>query len=83
MAIPKKGSRLVTVDGTVYRRRVRHKPTYCQGNGWTSLRFAAERAERPAFTLMVAEDEPAALLGERVSAGQGAFTTASISTGLP
>ncbi|MEV4356719.1 hypothetical protein [Nonomuraea sp. NPDC049625] len=28
MAIPKKGSPLITVDGTVIRWRVRHKPTY-------------------------------------------------------
>ena len=32
MAIPKKGSRLITVDGTGFRWRVRRKPTYCQGN---------------------------------------------------
>ncbi|MER5319826.1 hypothetical protein [Streptosporangium roseum] len=30
-AMPKKGSRLITV----YRWRVRHKPTYRQGNSWT------------------------------------------------
>ncbi|ACZ85064.1 hypothetical protein Aros01_06152 [Streptosporangium roseum] len=29
--MPKKGSRLITV----YRRRVRHKPTYRQGNSRT------------------------------------------------
>ncbi len=51
--MPKKGSRRTTVDGTVYRWRVRHKPTYCQGNGWTPLRFAVERAEEPEGVLVV------------------------------
>lgn len=32
VAIPKKGSRLISVDGTAYRWRIRHKPTYSQGN---------------------------------------------------
>ncbi|MFI6297620.1 hypothetical protein ACIBEJ_38915 [Nonomuraea sp. NPDC050790] len=33
MAIPKKGSRLITVDGVRYRWRIRHKPSYGQGIG--------------------------------------------------
>lgn len=53
MAIPKKGSRLITVDGTVFRWRVRHKPTYCQGMAWAPLSFAAERAEEPGAVLVV------------------------------
>lgn len=31
MAIPKKGSRLITVDGIVYRWWVRRKPTSARG----------------------------------------------------
>src|SRR5690242_2146820 len=53
VAIPKKGSRLITVDGTVFRWRVRHKPTYCQGMAWAPLSFAAERAEEPGAVLVV------------------------------
>lgn len=53
MAMPKKGSRLITVDGTVFRWRVRHRPTYSQGNGWSPLGFAVERAEKPGSVLVV------------------------------
>ncbi len=74
--MPKKGSRLIT--STVFGQRVSHKPTYRQGNSWSPLSSAVERAEEPgavlvwddsgqwgsAFTLTVAEDELAALLGE-------------------
>src|SRR5947209_166304 len=41
----KKGSRLITVDGVRYLWRVRNRPTYCQGNGWTPLILAVERAD--------------------------------------
>ena len=34
MSMPRKGSRLITVDGTIYRWPVRPKPTYCQGLDW-------------------------------------------------
>jgi hypothetical protein len=53
VALPKKGSRLITVSETVYRWRVRHKPTYCQGNGWTPMTFAIELAEKPGNALLV------------------------------
>ncbi|MEW1838733.1 hypothetical protein AB0392_12325 [Nonomuraea angiospora] len=53
MAIPKKGSRLITVDGTVFRWRVRHKPTYDEGMAWSPLSFAVERAEEPGAVLVV------------------------------
>ncbi|WP_245646847.1 hypothetical protein [Microtetraspora niveoalba] len=36
-----------------YRWRVRHKPTYCQGNGWTPMTFAVELAEKPGNVLLV------------------------------
>ncbi len=51
MAIPRKGSRLITVDGTVYRWRVRHKPTYCEGLGWSPLSFSVEHGTRPGSVL--------------------------------
>ncbi|MCO5995756.1 hypothetical protein [Actinoallomurus rhizosphaericola] len=53
MAMPKKGSRLITVDGTAYRWRVGHKPTYSQSDSWAPLTFAVERAEEPASVLLV------------------------------
>jgi hypothetical protein len=40
MAIPKKGSRPITVDGQDYRWFVRRKPTHCTGSGWTPLTVA-------------------------------------------
>lgn len=40
MAIPKKGSRPITVDGQSYRWFVRRKPTDCGGSGRTPLTVA-------------------------------------------
>jgi hypothetical protein len=51
--MPKKGSRLITVNGTGFRWRVSHKPTYSQGNSWSPLTFAVERAEEPGGVLVV------------------------------
>lgn len=48
--MPKKGSRLIT--STVFRRRVSHKPTYRQGNSWSPLSSAVERAEEPGAVLV-------------------------------
>lgn len=56
MAMPRKGSRLITVDGTVYRWAVRAKPTYCQALGWRPLTFAVEHAHTPGRTLSVETD---------------------------
>ncbi|GAA2818724.1 hypothetical protein ABT362_01765 [Nonomuraea rubra] len=70
MAMPKKGSRLIDVGGTGFRWRVRHKPTYCQGNGWSPLTFAVERAEEPGGVLVVSLPcaRPDNWLGERTIA---------------
>ncbi|WP_063842747.1 hypothetical protein [Sphaerimonospora mesophila] len=70
MAMPKKGSRLITVDGTVFRWRVRHKPTYSQGNSWSPLGFAVERADKPGSVLVVSLPcaRPDNWLGERTIA---------------
>ncbi|MFE1213137.1 hypothetical protein ACFW5L_28880 [Streptomyces albidoflavus] len=59
MALTKKGSRLITVDGTTYRWRVRRKPTYAQGLCWTPLTFAVEAAggEGPGTTLVVTTEQ--------------------------
>ncbi|MGN9783602.1 hypothetical protein ACTMTF_19365 [Nonomuraea sp. ZG12] len=53
MAMPKKGSRLITVDGAAFRWRVSHRPTYSEDRSWSPLTFVAERAEEPASALVV------------------------------
>nr|WP_063817906.1 hypothetical protein [Herbidospora sakaeratensis] len=70
MAMPRKGSRLITVGGTVYRWRVRHKPTYCEGLCWGPLAFSVEHAERPGGVLKVTlpSPRPDNWLGERAMA---------------
>ncbi|MFI6734783.1 hypothetical protein ACIBI9_17795 [Nonomuraea sp. NPDC050451] len=72
MAIPKKGSRLITVDGIVFRWRVRHKPTYDEGMAWSPLSFAVERAEKPGRVLVVSLPcaRPDNWLGERTIAAR-------------
>jgi hypothetical protein len=52
VALVRKGSRQIVVDGITYRWRVRRKPTYSQGNGWTPLTFAVEDATAPGTTLV-------------------------------
>lgn len=53
MALLKKGSRRLVIDGISYRWRVRNRPTYCQANGWTRLVLAVERADISGGKLMV------------------------------
>ncbi|GAA3440762.1 hypothetical protein [Planomonospora venezuelensis] len=83
-AIPKKGSRLITVDGDAYRWRIRRKPTYCQGNGWGPLTFSVEAAGRPGRVLLVALPfaRPDAWLGERTTTVRPALVAAIIRTAL-
>ncbi|MEU4525541.1 hypothetical protein AB0F52_43310 [Amycolatopsis sp. NPDC024027] len=57
MTLPRKGSRLITVDGTDYRWTIRRKPTYSQGIGAT-MTFAVELADRPGATLVVDTGRP-------------------------
>jgi hypothetical protein len=58
VALVKKGSCAVVVDGDSYRWRVRHKPSYCQANGWTPQTFAVEDAATPGTTLVVRTGQP-------------------------
>ena len=58
MAAPKKGSRTITVDGTKYRWRVRHKPTYSQALGWGRLSFSVETESGSGCLLLVACSGP-------------------------
>jgi hypothetical protein len=53
MSIPKAGSRLLHLDGSVYRWRVRSRPTYSQANGWNGLFLAVEDAAHPKGSVLV------------------------------
>ncbi|MFE5809758.1 hypothetical protein [Streptomyces sp. NPDC056491] len=53
MALVKKGSRHITVDGITYRWRLRGRPTYGQGMVWSPLTYAIEHADNPGTTLVV------------------------------
>ncbi|GAA0921003.1 hypothetical protein [Streptomyces thermoalcalitolerans] len=58
MALVRKGSRRIVVDGTAYHRRLRGKPTYCQGLVWSPCTFAVEHENAPGTVLMVRTDQP-------------------------
>jgi hypothetical protein len=58
MALPRKGSRNITVDGTTYRWRLRHKPTYSQALAWSPCTYAVEHADEAGTTLVVTTDRP-------------------------
>ncbi|MFE2288644.1 hypothetical protein ACFXDJ_31315 [Streptomyces sp. NPDC059443] len=58
MALVKKGSRLIIVDGTAYRWRLRGRPTYDQGLVHSPLTYAVEHAQTPGTTLVVTTNQP-------------------------
>lgn len=60
MALNTKGSRLITVDGTTYRWRIRRKPSYGQGLCRLPLTYAVELAtlDGPGATLVVTAGQP-------------------------
>ena len=66
MAIPRKGSRSITVDGVAYRWRIRQRPTYMQGAFGHSLNLAVELTDDPKCTLLVelAQSHPCNWLGD-------------------
>lgn len=67
MALTVKGSRLITVNGTVYRWRLRRKPTYVQECLGGRLAFAVERADAGGAVLAVEildVSHPGSLLAE-------------------
>ncbi|MEU8335353.1 hypothetical protein [Micromonospora tulbaghiae] len=65
MALTKKGSRLITVDGVVYRWRVRGRPTYAQALGQRPLTLAVEQADCKGSVLLVSmpQDHPSNWFG--------------------
>lgn len=58
MALVLKGSRRIVVDGTVYRWRLRGRPTYCRGMVWSPCTFAVEHESTPGAVLVVTTDQP-------------------------
>ena len=58
MALVKKGSRLITVDGITYRWRLRGRPTYEQALVHSPLTYAVELADTPGTTLVITTDQP-------------------------
>ncbi|MEV0240921.1 hypothetical protein AB0I06_13470 [Streptomyces sp. NPDC050674] len=58
MALVRKGSRRIVVDGTAYRWRLRGRPTYAQGLAWSPCTFTAEQVDTPGTTLVVSTDQP-------------------------
>jgi hypothetical protein len=53
MTLARKGTRSISVDGVAFRWKVRGKPTYAQGLGWSPLCFVAELAEGAGARLVV------------------------------
>jgi hypothetical protein len=68
MALNRKGSRTMSVNGAVYRWRVRRKPTYCQEMAWGPMSYAVESAENPGCVLVVltADAHPGNCMGRPV-----------------
>jgi len=53
MALVRKGSRRITVDGTDYRWVIRRRPSYGQSLGQSPLTFAVEDADESGQVLLV------------------------------
>ncbi|WP_036480242.1 hypothetical protein [Myxosarcina sp. GI1] len=53
MAIPKKGTRKIIVDGIPYRWYVRRKPTHTQGDYATCITAGVERVETKGSVLSI------------------------------
>lgn len=82
MALNKKGSRRIIVDGIEYRWRIRRKPSYMQGLCWTPMTYAVEAAnvDQPGTTLIVTSGQahPSNWLGVETEAIRPVHVAASI-----
>ena len=58
MAINKRGSRRIVVDGMTFRWTVRRKPSYSQAMAWTPLTFAVELETGAGSVLVVDSGSP-------------------------
>lgn len=84
MSLVRKGSRLITVNGVVYRWRIRRKPTYSQGIAETPLTFAVEHADMPGAPLVVqtVHNHPGNWMGAPAAATRPADVEAAIRAAL-
>ncbi len=82
MALNKKGTRRITVDGIEYRWRVRRKPSYLQGLCWAPMIYAVEVAHgnQSGTVLIVASSQahPSNWVGAEAEAIRPAHVAASI-----
>jgi len=53
MALAKKGTRKIEVDGICYRWVIRRKPTYSEALEWSNLKAAVELYDKPASILSI------------------------------
>jgi hypothetical protein len=58
MAIGRRHSRRIVVDGRAYRWRLRHRPSYGQALCETPCTYAVEDYDRPGRALIVTTDQP-------------------------
>ncbi|MFI7404783.1 hypothetical protein ACIBW9_30615 [Streptomyces sp. NPDC049541] len=58
MAIGRKGSRRIVVDGTTYHWRLRRRPTYDQALCDRPCTYAVQHADTPGTTLVVTTNQP-------------------------
>ncbi len=83
MALAVKGSRLITVDGALYRWRCRHRPTYSQESFDPPPTFTAELAASSGTVLEVAIPDvshPGSLMGRSSLIVRPALVAAVIQT---
>jgi len=57
MAVPKRGSRRIIINGITYRWYIRSKPSYGQGSAWSNL-TAGVSLESGGGTLLIDFTEP-------------------------
>jgi hypothetical protein len=57
MALRRKGSRRIVVDGVTYRWYLRTRPTYSQGLCWSPLTYAVELSGGAGKTLLVTTNQ--------------------------
>ena len=85
MTLAVKGSRLITVNGTVYRWRLRRKPSYNQECFDTPLTFAVELADTSGSVLAVTVPDvshPGSLIARSSLIVRPALVAAVIQTAL-
>jgi hypothetical protein len=58
MALVKKGSRRILVDGVTYRWRLRGRPTNSQTLCWSPRTYTVQHAGQPGSTLVVTTNQP-------------------------